>query len=50
MGAYHGRAGFETFSHNKSVVKRSTWIDPSIRYPPYRTPLKILRRVLPLIS
>jgi acyl-CoA reductase-like NAD-dependent aldehyde dehydrogenase len=50
MGSYHGRAGFETFSHSKSVVKRSTWIDPGIRYPPYRTPLEILRRVIPLIS
>ena len=50
MGSYHGRAGFETFSHGKSVVKRSTWADPSIKYPPYRTPLSVLRRVMPLIS
>lgn len=50
MGSYHGRAGFETFSHNKSVVKRSTWVDPGIKYPPYRTPLAVLRRVMPLIS
>jgi acyl-CoA reductase-like NAD-dependent aldehyde dehydrogenase len=46
MGAYHGKAGFDTFSHSKSVVKRSTWLDPGIKYPPYRTPLA----VLPLIS
>lgn len=50
MGSYHGRAGFNTFSHIKSVVKRSTWIDPAMKYPPYRTPLSILRRVIPLIS
>jgi acyl-CoA reductase-like NAD-dependent aldehyde dehydrogenase len=50
MGAYHGKAGFETFSHRKSVVKRSTWLDPGFKYPPYRTPLAVLRRVLPLIS
>jgi acyl-CoA reductase-like NAD-dependent aldehyde dehydrogenase len=50
MGAYHGKAGFDTFSHSKSVVKRSTWMDPGIKYPPYRTPLAVLRRVMPLIS
>jgi acyl-CoA reductase-like NAD-dependent aldehyde dehydrogenase len=50
MGAYHGRAGFETFSHMKSVVRRSTWIDPGLKYPPYRTPLAVLRRILPLMS
>jgi acyl-CoA reductase-like NAD-dependent aldehyde dehydrogenase len=50
MGAYHGHAGFETFSHSKSVVKRSTWGDPGLRYPPYRMPLQILRRLLALLS
>jgi aldehyde dehydrogenase (NAD+) len=35
MGAYHGRASFETFSHRKSVLDRSTVLDPPIRYPPY---------------
>jgi aldehyde dehydrogenase (NAD+) len=35
MGAYHGRAGFETFSHRKSVLKKSTRFDPSLGYPPY---------------
>ena len=50
MGTYHGQAGFETFSHSKSVVKRSTWADPGIKYPPYKTPLAVLRKVLPLIS
>ncbi len=50
MGAYHGRAGFETFSHRRSVVRRSTWVDLGLKYPPYRTPLAVLRRLLPLIS
>jgi aldehyde dehydrogenase (NAD+) len=50
MGSYHGLAGFETFSHNKSVVKRSTWTDPGVKYPPYRTTFSVLRRVMPLIS
>jgi aldehyde dehydrogenase (NAD+) len=35
MGAYHGRHGFETFSHHKSVLKKSTKIDPKMAYPPY---------------
>jgi len=35
MGAYHGRHGFETFSHHKSVLKKSTKVDPKMAYPPY---------------
>jgi len=35
MGAYHGRHGFETFSHHKSVLKKSTRVDPRMAYPPY---------------
>jgi aldehyde dehydrogenase (NAD+) len=36
IGSYHGKFGFDTFSHKKAVLKKSTWIDPSIRYPPYK--------------
>lgn len=45
MGAYHGRAGFDTFSHRKSVMQRSTRLDPALMYPPYG-PFKkrVLRR------
>merc|ERR1712008_54903 len=35
FGAYHGEAGFKEFSHLKAVMYRPTWIDPSLRYPPY---------------
>jgi aldehyde dehydrogenase (NAD+) len=35
MGAYHGKAGFTTFSHTKSVLKRPTRLDPGFAYPPY---------------
>jgi|HubBroStandDraft_1064217.scaffolds.fasta_scaffold21785_2 aldehyde dehydrogenase (NAD+) len=35
MGAYHGRASFETFSHRKSVFTKGTWPDPSLAYPPW---------------
>ncbi len=36
MGAYHGKATFDTFSHKKSVMRRSLMPDPGFRYPPYR--------------
>lgn len=40
MGSYHGRAGFETFSHRKTVIKKPTWFELWIKYPPY-TPFKL---------
>lgn len=36
MGSYHGKVGFETFSHRKSIVKKSDKIDIMLRYHPYR--------------
>lgn len=35
MGSYHGKKSFETFSHEKSIVKKYTWIDLPMRYQPY---------------
>ncbi len=35
MGAYHGKAGFDAFSHVKSVVDKKTWLDTPMRYQPY---------------
>jgi aldehyde dehydrogenase (NAD+) len=35
MGCYHGKFGFDTFSHHKAVMVRPFWSDPSFRYPPY---------------
>ncbi len=35
MGSYHGKASFDTFSHRKSIVQKSTWLDLPIRYTPY---------------
>lgn len=35
MGGYHGKKSFDTFSHRKSIVKKSTRIDLPIRYAPY---------------
>ena len=39
MGAYHGEAGFNAFSHTKSIVDKKTWIDLPIRYQPYSSGL-----------
>ena len=36
MGAYHGKDGFRTFSHYKSIVDKKTWLDLPMRYQPYR--------------
>ena len=47
IGAYHGRHTFDTFSHQKSVVDRGLWLDPSMRYRPYtEAKLKLIRRFL----
>ena len=35
-GAYHGKAGFDTFTHYKSIVDKKTWLDLPMRYQPYR--------------
>lgn len=35
MGAYHGKTGFDTFSHYKSIVDKKTWLDLPMRYQPY---------------
>jgi aldehyde dehydrogenase (NAD+) len=47
MGAYHGKAGFDTFTHHKPVLDKPTRPDPSLMYPPYTsTKQKILRKFL----
>ena len=47
MGAYHGRAGFDTFSHRKAVLARRSRPDPRVLYPPYtRFRQWLLRRTL----
>ena len=39
MGAYHGKAGFDAFSHNKSILDKKTWMDLPMRYQPYKRSL-----------
>ncbi len=39
MGSYHGKAGFEAFSHKKSILDKKTWMDLPMRYQPYHRAL-----------
>lgn len=45
MGAYHGKASFDTFSHYKSVLKRSFWLDIKLRYAPYGDKVKLVKKL-----
>jgi aldehyde dehydrogenase (NAD+) len=43
MGRYHGKFSFDTFSHQKAVLKKTTWPDLAIAYPSYKGKLRILK-------
>lgn len=43
IGAYHGQSSFYTFTHAKPVLKTATWIDPALKYPPFKGKLKWLK-------
>ena len=46
MGSYHGRSGFDAFSHHKSVLRKSTRPDPTMLYPPFSSAkVRLLKRV-----
>jgi aldehyde dehydrogenase (NAD+) len=46
MGRYHGEAGFQAFSHYKSILDKPTWFEAGVKYFPH-TPrkLRLLRRL-----
>ncbi len=46
MGNYHGKAGFDTFTHYKSILKKSVLIDIPIRYAPFGNKYRRFRRFL----
>lgn len=47
MGSYHGEIGFNTFSHQKSIVKKSNWMDLPFRYHPYtEKKFKMIRKFM----
>ena len=47
IGNYHGKFGFDTFSHQKAILERATWGEPDLKYPPYsEKKLSWIKRVL----
>ncbi|WP_066426223.1 aldehyde dehydrogenase [Anabaena sp. 4-3] len=46
IGSYHGKASFDTFSHYKSVLKNTFWLDLNWRYAPYKDKLSLLKRII----
>ncbi len=46
MGGYHGKWSFDTFTHKKSILKKSNMLDINIRYAPYKDKLKLLKKML----
>lgn len=45
MGSYHGKAGFDAFTHYKSIVDKKTWLDLPMRYQPYQNLYKKMLRM-----
>lgn len=46
IGNYHGKASFDTFSHKKSVLQNSFWLDLKWRYAPYQGKLPLIKKLL----
>ncbi|MCC5615086.1 aldehyde dehydrogenase [Nostoc sp. CHAB 5836] len=46
IGNYHGKASFDTFSHHKSVLQNSFWLDLKWRYAPYEGKLPLIKKLL----
>jgi aldehyde dehydrogenase (NAD+) len=46
MGAYHGKYSFQTFSHKKAVMNTPTWLDPGIKYPPFKGKLQWFKKMI----
>jgi len=45
IGSYHGKHGFDAFSHHKSVLRRPFWGENKLRYPPYKKTFPIVRKL-----
>lgn len=47
MGSYHGKYGFSSFSHYKSVLEKPTWFEPSIKYSPHtKGKLNFIKKII----
>lgn len=46
MGHYHGKASYNTFTHQKSIIKKSNLLDIDVRYPPFKNKLGLLKKFM----
>lgn len=46
MGQYHGKGSYETFTHTKSIMKKSNLLDVNLRYPPFKNHLRVLEKLM----
>ncbi len=46
MGCYHGKFSFDTFSHHRSILQKTTRFNITLAYPPYKGKMKYVRRLL----
>lgn len=46
LGAYHGKNTFKIFTHAKPVLKTATWLDPALKYPPFKGKMKWFKRLI----
>ena len=44
IGAYHGQFSFDTFTHKKGITIKANWVDITLRYAPYKSKLKLLKK------
>jgi len=47
IGNYHAKAGFDTFTHYKSILHKTSWLEPNIKYTPFtKLKMRILKFIL----
>lgn len=46
IGSYHGKRSFEAFSHQRSILKATTWFDIAFRYAPYNNKVNLIKRMM----
>lgn len=50
IGSYHGKAGFDTFSHNRSIMTKSLGLDLAMKFPPYGDFSKNLKKIFEIFN
>lgn len=46
VGKYHGRESFETFTHNRAIMHRGTFVEFNVRFAPYKNKLKLVKKIM----